>query len=284
MAWEPADGILAASNSVTTGFFRSLDLRVAAGRDFSWSDHARSPRVTVLSRALAQLFPDRDPLGQRIRIGTQPYRQDLEVVGIVADARVYDVKDASSYSAYVAELQNSEPVSGGWLIIRGQPDESALQKAVQSVGPDFIRDIGAARDAFAEAITTDRITAVLAGLFGVLTLGLAAVGVGGLLAYTVVLRTKEMAIRLALSAEPRRIVKSMVIEGLLIALAGTALGIGVSVVFTSPVRALLFGIDRYDPVVLFGVPMVLAAVAVCACIIPALRAASVDPIIALRVE
>jgi MacB-like periplasmic core domain len=89
MTWEPTDGITAVFNSVTPGFFETLQIPMVVGRDFRWSDHDRAPPVAVLTHVLAvRLFPDRDPIGQRIRIGTQPYRQNLEVVGVVADARL----------------------------------------------------------------------------------------------------------------------------------------------------------------------------------------------------
>ena len=199
MSWAPTDGVTATANSVTTGFFQSLGIHIIAGRDFARTDTARAPRVTILSRALAdRLFPGGSPLGQRIRIGTQPYRQNLEIVGIVANARLHDVKDSASYSAYIPHLQDSEPTIGGWLIVRGHPDARALQEAVQSVGPDFVRMIEPVSDAFAQALAVDRVTALLAGLFGVLTLLLAAIGVGGLFAYVVALRAKDVAIRLAL--------------------------------------------------------------------------------------
>jgi ABC-type antimicrobial peptide transport system permease subunit len=285
MTWEPTDGIVATANSVTAGFFGTLGIRVIAGRGFAWTDHARAPSVAVLSDTLARrLFPGSDPLGQRIRIGTQPYRQSLEVIGIVADARAHEAKDSLSYAAYIPELQDSERTVGGTLIVRGRPDPSALQAAVQSVGPDFVRTIERVSDAFAEAIASDRVTAMLAGLFGLLTLLLAAIGVAGLFAYTVVLRTKEVAIRLALGAERASIVKSIAHEGIVITLAGIALGVGISALSTQSVAAMLFEIGPRDPLVLLGAPVLLATVAIAACVIPALRAIGVDPTAALRAE
>jgi predicted permease len=285
MTWEATDGIIANSNSITAGFFGTLGIRMIAGRDIAWTDHARAPRVAILSDALARrLFPGGDPLGQRIRVGTQPYRQNLEVVGIVADARVHDAKDASSYSVYISGLQDSEATFGGWLIVRGRPDPLALRHAVESVGPDFVRTIEGVSDAFASALASDRVTALLAGLFGLLTLLLAAVGVGGLFAYTVVLRTKEVAIRLALGAERRSIVTSIAREGLAIAFAGIAVGGTISMLSTRYIGALLFEVSPRDPLVLLGTPILLAAVAFSACMVPAVRAAGIDPTVGLRTE
>jgi putative ABC transport system permease protein len=285
MTWEPTDGITSTANSVTPGFFRSLGIRVIAGRDFEWADHARAPRVAILSAALARrLFPEGNGLGQRIRIGTQPYRQNFEVIGIVADARVHDAKDPSSYSTYLPELQDSEPTIGGWLIIRGRPDSVALQATVQSIGPDFVRNIQGVSSAFMSALASDRVTAVLAGLFGLLTLLLAAIGVGGLFAYTVALRTKEVAIRLALGAKQRSIVGAIASQGIVIALVGNALGLGISALSTRFVSSMLFETSPRDLLVLLGTPLLLMGIAISASIIPALRAAGTDPAAGLRSE
>jgi predicted lysophospholipase L1 biosynthesis ABC-type transport system permease subunit len=205
-------------------------------------------------------------------------------VGVVADAKLYDVKDNVSYTAYIADLQNSEPTAGGMLVIRGRPDEVALQQAVASVGPDFVVLTEPLTNVFSAALALDRVTALLATIFAAATLLLAAVGVGGLFAYSVALRKKEIAIRVALGGEPKGIARSILREGLQIALFGTALGAIISLAATRPLRPLLFGIGAYDPAVMIGVPLVLASVVACACLIPAIRAASVDPAIGLRTE
>jgi predicted permease len=285
MSWEPIDGVSAAFNSVTPGFFETLQIPVLVGRDFRWSDDGRAPPVAVVTHSLAaRMFPDRDPIGQRIRIGTQPYRQNLEVVGVVADARVYDVKDNVSYAAYIADLQNSEPSAGGTLIIRGRVQEPAVQQAVASAGTDFVIQFERLTDAFAAAVKLDRLTALLAGIFAGATLLLAAIGVGGLFAYTVMLRRKEIAIRLALGGEPRRIVSAIMREGVLVAVVGSGVGAILGRVSTRPVQPLLFQIEPTDTVVMIAVPLVLAVVALSACLVPALRAAHANPIVGLRVE
>jgi hypothetical protein len=285
MSWEPTDGISAVFNSVTPGLFETLQIPVLVGRDFSWSDDGRAPPVAIVTRSLAaRMFPDRDPIGERIRIGTQPYRQNLEVVGVVADARVYDVKDEQSYAAYIADLQNSEPSAGGTLVIRGRVQESTVQQTVTSMGPDFVLQFERLADAFAAAVRLDRLTAVLAGIFAAATLLLAAIGVGGLFAYTVVLRRKEIAIRLALGGEPRRIVHAIVREGLLVAVVGTSIGAILGRLSTRPVEPLLFQIEPNDPTVMIAVPLALAVVAVAACLAPAWRAAHANPVAGLRVE
>ncbi len=197
---------------------------------------------------------------------------------------MYDVKDGQSYAAYIAVLQNSEPTAGGTLIIRGRVQEEAVQQAIGSAGPDFVIQFERLTDAFAAAVRLDRLTALLAGIFAGATLRLAAIGVGGLFAYTVVLRRKEIAIRLALGGEPRRIVNAIVREGLLVAVVGAGVGVILGSVSTRPVQPLLFQIEPNDPVVMITVPLVLAAIAAAACLAPAWRAAHANPVIGLRVE
>lgn len=220
-----------------------------------------------------------------MRIGTQPYRQDLEVVGIADDARLYDVKDALSYAAFVPAFQYGELTSGGFLIVRGNGlDETVLQKTVESAGPDYIARIERLSDTLAFSLVQDGITARLAGYFGAVTLLLAAIGIGGLVAYTVAQRTREIAIRMALGAERARMAKSILIQGAAVTVAGTAIGLAVGIVSTRPIRGLLFGVEAYDPVVVLGVPVLLLTVALLACAIPACKAARIDPAIGLRTE
>jgi ABC-type antimicrobial peptide transport system permease subunit len=155
---------------------------------------------------------------------------------------------------------------------------------VASAGTDFVIQFERLTDAFAAAVKLDRLTALLAGIFAGATLLLAAIGVGGLFAYIVVLRRKEIAIRLALGGEPRRIMNAIMREGVLVALAGAGVGAILSQVSTRPVRPLLFQVEPNDPIVTIAVPLVLAVVALGACFVPALRAARGNPIAGLRVE
>jgi predicted permease len=286
MAAEPASGVPAAFNAVSPGFFGSLDIPIVEGRDFAWSDRAAGPRAVIISRALARrLFPQGGAVGQRIRIGTQPYRQDLEVVGVTADVRLHDLKDPLSFSVYIAALQNSEPMDGGHLIIRGQAfSEADLQEAVQSSGPDYVVRLQPVPEIIDAALVQEKTTAAFAGFFGAVALVLAAMGIGGLVAYAVAQRTKEIAIRLALGAERRRIVKSVLKRGMVVAFVGTAVGLLVGIVSAQSLRALFFGVGPHDPIVLLGVPSLLFLVAVAACVIPAYRAASIEPTLGLRTE
>jgi predicted permease len=286
MSSEAADGIPAAFNSVSPGFFDSLGIRIIQGRDFTWADQAIGPRVAILGRSLAnRLFPGEDPLRNRVRIGTQPYRQDLEVVGIVADTRLYDLKDSVSYAAYVPALQVAEPMTGGFLFIRGHAiGEDQLQRAVQSAGPDYVAQFEPLTDVLGSTLLSDRLTASVAVFFGMLTLVLAAIGIGGLVGFVVFRRKQEIAIRLALGATPRTILKAILKENVAITGVGLAIGLAAASLSTRPVQALLFGIGPHDPMVLFGVPAVLLVVAISACLVPASRAALIDPSNGLRAE
>jgi ABC-type antimicrobial peptide transport system permease subunit len=271
--------------SIAPGYFDTLEIPMLVGRDFRWSDSDPSTQVTVVTRSLAtRLFPDSDPIGQLIRIGTQPYLQNLEVIGVVADARLYDVKDDRSYAVYISKLQNREQPAGGTLVTRGKVQESAVQQAVASAGTDYVLQFESLTDAFAAAVRLDRLTAILAAIFAGATLLLAAIGVGGLFAYTVVLRRKEIAIRLALGSEPRRIVNTILREGVLVAVIGSGVGAIIGRASTRPVQPLLFQIEPNDPFVMIAVPLLLAAVAISACLVPAVRAVLINPVAGLRVE
>ena len=285
MTSEPVDGTPAAFNAVSPGFFGALDVGVQQGRDFSWDDRAEFPGVAILSESLArQLFPGGAPIGQRVRIGTLPHRQNLEVIGIVADAKLYDIKAPLAYAAYVPALQLGEFTVAGQLVIRGTVTEEQLQQAVRAVGPDYVTYMRSLTGLVDRATGQDRVTAAFASVFGALTLLLAAIGVGGLMAYTVAQRRKEIAIRLAVGAQARHVMNSVLTEGLVIMCAGAALGLAAGVMTTQMVRSMLFGVSPYDPVVLTTVPILLVAVAGLACATPAIRAARIDPIISLRAE
>jgi ABC-type antimicrobial peptide transport system permease subunit len=232
-----------------------------------------------------RLFPDSGAIGQRIRIGTQPYRQDLEVVAVAADARLYDVKDPLSFSVYIAALQNPEPMGAGSLLIRGGGfNQGQLETAVESTGPDYVARVDRVSDVIDEALVQDQMTAIIAGFFGSLALLLATLGVGGLVAYSVAQRVKEIAIRIALGADRRRIVRSVLGQGIAVTCLGAAVGLLAGVGSARPLRTFFVGIAPTDPAVLIAVPGLLLLTAVLSCVLPAYRAASIEPTVGLRTE
>lgn len=286
MDGEPMEGVPAAFNSVSPGFFDTLAIPIIKGRDFTWRDRNDSPRVAILNRLLARaLFPSRDAMGQRIRIGTQPYRQDVEIVGIVPDAKLYGLKGVTPYSVFIPALQHGEPTVGGLLIVRGSGFvEDQLQLAVRSVGPDYISRIETLKQSFKNATNHERVIASLAAVLAGLALLVAGLGVGGLVAYTVSLRTRDIAVHFAVGATRPRIVRSIVWQVGSTAAMAIAIGIAGGIWSAGYARALLFEVSPADPVALVVVAALSLLVSVCACVLPILRIASMDTARALRVE
>jgi ABC-type antimicrobial peptide transport system permease subunit len=271
--------------AVSPGVFETLDIPVKAGRDFGWSDNSRSHAVAVLSDSLARrLFPGIPAIGQRIRVGVSPGRQDLEVVGIVADARLYDVKDANVAAVYVPALQEPNNIYKS-LIVRGaRVSAEDLNRVVASLGRDRVRFTRTLNYVVGRTQLRERIIATLATFFGGMALFLVSIGVYGLMSYVVAQRQREVGIRMALGADARTILSSVVRQGMTITSVGAAAGLVAAFMTVRLVKSLLFGVSAYDPVTIIVGLTVLVGVAAIACVIPAARAARTDPMLALRAE
>jgi putative ABC transport system permease protein len=285
--------------SISPGFFQVLGIGVTGGRDFSWDDNSRGRRVAIISDTLArQMFPRGDAVGQHVRVGVLPRRQDLEVVGVVADAHVYDLKDSNVSAIYVPALQEPESVNYKCFVIRthaGAADGAGAAggargslAAINAVldGFGYERASNAQTLAYItdRALLQERITAALAAFFGGLALLLGAIGLYGLMSYDVTRRRREIGIRVALGAVPAGIVRAILREGLVVAVTGVAVGSIGSLVSSRLVASLLFGVTTRDPMTFAGAAVVLVAVAIVACVLPARRASRIEPTIALRAE
>jgi putative ABC transport system permease protein len=270
---------------VSPGLFGVLGIPVKGGRDFGWTDNSRNRPVAIISDSLARrLFSSGNPIGEHIRVGVLPHRQDAEIVGVVGDARLYDLKNPNVSAVYVPALQ--EP-RNNWksLIIRGdRVSLEDLNRAVASFGYDHIRFTRPLEYAAARGLLRERIIAMLATFFGALALLLAAIGLYGLLSYAVAQRQREIGIRMALGADAHRVIRTVVVDGLMTTLIGLTAGLAAALVSVRLVKSLLFGVTTHDPATLVAAPVALIAVAVGACLIPAARAARTDPIITLRAE
>lgn len=281
-----AAGVTAEFTPLSPGFFATLGIPVTQGRDFTWADRSTARPVAMLSRSLAhQLFPDVPAIGQRVRIGTAAHRQDLEIVGVVADARLYQLKSGDTRAIYVPSLQEGEIASFKALVLRAEHLSLAdVRAAVESLGHEYVTKLETLSYVEERARLRERLTASMASLLGGLTLLLATVGLYGLLSYSVRQRHKEIAIRLALGARPGRIVRAVVGAGLVVTLAGAAVGLGVGLLASRLVRSFLFGVSPYDVRTLTGAVLLLVTVALVACLLPATRAARVQPTTALRLD
>ena len=283
------DGVVSQFAVVAPSFFDAVGIRLLTGRDVAWTDRAPARRVAIVSRSLAdRLFAGADATGRRIRVGADPGRSDLLVVGIVSDARLYDPHNPSRFAVYVPLLQESDVARSGELVVASSLGAAALagpvRTAVQSMGRNTIAGLRPIQAVVDRAVVHDRVTGWLAGFFGALALLLAAIGLFGLMSYAVTHRRKELGIRLALGAEPRRILAAVVRDGVAITGIGLFAGSLIAIPGLRVMRSLVFGVTVHDPIALAAAPLLLLLVAVGACLGPAIRASRLDPIASLRDE
>jgi predicted permease len=279
-------GVAAGFGRIGPRVFDVLDVHLLAGRDFSWQDDSRARRVAIVSRSLAaRLFAGGDAIGRRIRIGADPRRRDLEVVGIVNDVRMFDPRDPSPFSVYVPMLQEGEASKWGDLLIRteGVPLPVAeLRRAVQSLGRESIATYRPLQRVIDRAILQERVIAMLAGFFGALALLLAAIGLYGLMAYSVAERRREIGIRVALGAQRGEVVGMVLRETMTLVIAGIAIGALPALLGARLVGSLLYGLAPTDGATLAGIAVMLMMVGALAGYLPGRRASRVNPMEALR--
>jgi predicted permease len=272
-------------NNVGTDFFRTFDIGLFAGREFSAADRDGAPAVVIVNRRLAErLRPDGGVIGQRIR-GMGPVR---EIVGVVANVKYENVKDEVQPQVFLPRNQATTLGMATFYVRSARPPEQllgAVRETVTRVAPTVpITDLRTMRQQVRENLATERFVAAASTAFAVLATGLAALGLYGVLAYSVAQRTREIALRFALGAPAARI-RAMVLRQVgAMALTGVVLGIAAALLLGRAARSLLFGVEAADPIALLGAAVVLGAVMLGAAYLPARRASRVDPKNALRYE
>ncbi|HXW92458.1 MAG TPA: ABC transporter permease [Terriglobales bacterium] len=277
---------------VDQDYFRALGIPLLKGREFDARDDAPgATAVVVISQSLAkQIFLGENPVGKRIRpdvsTGNEGPPMRL-IVGVVGDVKAEGLAAPSIPESYVPYAQL--PFAPMSVVVRTAIDPQAmvpsLRKQVQSLDKDLpLLHVETLDEYVDDSIADTRFEAILLATFAALALVLTAVGLFGVISYTVVQRTRETGIRLALGAEPRAIAGMIVKNGVLLASVGVGIGLGAAFLLTRLLRSLLYGVSPLDPPTFFGVPIALLATAVLASYIPARRAAKVDPVVALRYE
>jgi predicted permease len=276
-------------NVVGNDYFHTMRIAMIAGRAFGPQDKADSLKVAVINEALARKrFPNRNPIGKRFRTEDGEKAAWIQVVGICINTRYAEVKDAPPPVFYLPYVQQSE-VGGMTYQIRAHASAASLvpelHRIVQGIDQDLpMIDIRTEREQIDATMQTELTMAALTTAFGVLALVLASVGVYGIMAYTVSQRTNEIGIRLALGAERGQIREMVLRESTWITVAGLATGVVGALALVRLVKSMLFGIAPYDGVTLGCAVSVMLGVALAATWIPARRAASVQPMEALRHE
>jgi predicted permease len=286
----------AAYRIVAGDFLNAIGVTLRQGRLLTPKDRGGATLVTVVNEALARkLFPGQSPIGQRLTFGTPDSAQWREIVGVVADVRQTSLTRAPDPELYVPTNQltpdlwtifMSIPIS---FVVRSDVPSAtlgpAIKAAVREVDPEQpISRLREAGELLQDATARQRFNMSLLTLFGVLALTLAGVGVYGVMAYGVNQRTRELGIRLALGARAASVQGMVLRQGLTLTAGGLALGVAGALALSRLLTTLVYGVNPSDPRVLGAAALVLAAVSVVACLIPAIRATRVDPIDALRSE
>ena len=291
IAQNPANAGLAFYCVASAGYFRTLDIPLMRGRFFNAQDGIDSPNVAVISETLArQRWPNQNPIGQVIDFGNMDGNlKPLTIVGIVADVRARGLDRPPSPIVYVTYRQRGLGfIPSATIIIRSAAAAGPIVSAARGIFHDLDPDVPVKFSTFADELggwlANRRFLLLLVGLFAAAALALAAVGIYGIVAFSVARRTQEIGIRMALGAQPRDVLRLVVGEGARLAGIGVALGLAASLAVTRLMSSLLFGVKAADPFTFLGVALLLSLVVLAACYIPARRAMRLDPLIALRYE
>jgi predicted permease len=269
-------------------YFSTLHIPVLEGRDFTAADDVRAPGVAVVDEALARFYwPGRSALGRHIAQGGRPSdNQWLTIIGVVGHVRTAGPKAESEPQVYMAALQRDETTLYYMArIAHGDPAQltSAMRAAVRAVDPALaITALTTVPALTGRLVARDRFNMLLLAIFGTVALGLAAVGLYGVMAFLVADRTREIGIRLALGGAPRRLLRAVIGEGLMLTGIGVGAGLACAALLSHALTGLLFGIRPGDPPTYAGSAALLLLVAVAASFVPARRAMRVDPVTALR--
>jgi putative ABC transport system permease protein len=287
------DFIAAGYRAITPGYFETLGVPLLRGRLIAEADTEKAPDVVVINDSMARIFfPNENPLGKHMQLGATPEKDvpTMEIVGVIGDVRPGLGIDpqAEMYLPY-RQADQLLPVFQLSIVMRtvGDPllETAALHSALAQIDPNEpLVKVRTMEENMATTVAQPRFRAWLIGIFAVLALVLAAVGVYGVMSYTVTQRTGEIGVRVTMGAQPQDVFRIIVGQGLRFALLGVGIGLVAALALTRLLQSFLFGISAYDPLTFVGVSVLLTMVAVAASYFPARRATLVDPLVALRYE
>jgi putative ABC transport system permease protein len=289
METRPNDEVEAATFAVAAGYFETLGIDIRTGRDFGASDVVGAPRVAVISETAArQYFPGKNPIGEMIGIRGEP--RDIQVIGVVADAKQVDLRSPAPRTVYLSYAQARSQWGDRvvWAIrTTASPAEVAplVRAAILEELPNIrIRHVHPMTDLLALTTGKERMLTLLAVAFGVLAVVLAAIGLYGVMAFQVSARRREIGVRMALGADRGQVVRMVLGQGLTLVVIGVLAGIPLSLIAAKSLTALLYGISPFSLIPLAIGAVVLALAGVLASLIPSSNAARVDPLVAIRSE
>ena len=275
--------------NVSPNYFEAMGIPLRKGRGFTESDNANAPAATIINETAARKFwPNEEPLGKRFKRGSVDSQNPwLTVVGVIGAVSHSSLQVASQPEVYLPFQQN--PGLNLTLVARTSSDPKAFAGAVRREVSAMDNDLPVSNIKFMDeivgkSVAQPRVYALLLGIFAGLALILAAIGIYGVISYSVTQRTHEIGIRMALGAQTRDVLALIIKQGMALALVGIFLGLLVSLALTRVLASQLYGVSSTDPVTYSAISLLLMFVALIACYIPALRATKVDPMIAVRYE
>jgi putative ABC transport system permease protein len=277
------------NNSISAGFFASMETPFLTGRDFNAHDTLDSPLVAVINESMARKFygSPLNALGQTFRNGWNQISGPIQIIGVVKDTKYTSLRTEGEAIAYYP-LSQLPPMRWANFVLRASGPAASLIPSVKAAVGEVNRHISLQFSTLAiqvdQSLGRERLLATLSGFFGALALGLAVIGLYGVMSYNVARRRNEIGIRMALGAQQARVLRMVLTEVATLVLAGLALGLAVAVFSTRLLAGFLYRLEPNDPTTLVAACVVLAVSAVVAGLLPARRAANLDPMTALRDE
>lgn len=274
---------------ISPRFFETAGTHIVRGRDFTWSDRIGASEVVIINESLErQLFPDGGAIGARIRVGTAALRQSLEIVGVSADVTVGNLRSPRLPTAFRPRAQEPDRQRVPILLLRTRQDAAGLlapvNTAVRAMGHEHVRALQTIEEQLDATVHQERLLATASVVFGAVAAVVTFIGLYALVAHTVVARTREIGVRVAIGASSARIVRLVVRQALVLTTVGIVCGVPGALMVGRLAESLLYGVDPADPRVIAASAIVFVLIALAAALVPARRAARVDPVVALRAE
>jgi predicted permease len=287
--------------TVSSGYFDVFKIPIKRGRAFTDRDDSLAPGVVIINEAMArQFWKDGDPLNDRLMIGAGVMKElseerERQIIGIASDVRDGGLNNEPGPHMYVPNAQVPNALNAlnvritpvAWVVrTRGEPYSysTAVQEQLRQASGLPVSDIRSLEDVVSRSISRQRFNVLLMSVFGTAALLLAAIGIYGLMAYSVAQRTREIGIRMALGAEAEQVRRMVVFQGMRLAVIGVVVGLIAAFGLTRLMASFLFGVQARDPVVFIVMPALLTVVSIVAVWLPARRASAVNPLVALRYE
>jgi putative ABC transport system permease protein len=269
-------------------YFETMGIPLKAGRNFDQNDSPTAPPVAVINETMARkLWANQDPIGQHVRTGPNPSGPWTTIIGVVGDVRHGGLEDVPQPELYIT-YQQGPPVAP-FIVLRTTSDPSQIAETVRAEARRIdknlpLYDMRTMSTLRSESVSTRRFVLLIVGAFGALALGLAAIGVYGVMSLIVSERTREVGVRLALGAEPSQLLRMIVMQAAKLAAIGVVIGVIVALPLAPLLDSQLYGIQSFDPMTFISVPVALLAIAALAALVPARKAMRIDPLAALRIE